>query len=150
MSSKKTPKHDVKSFDKTLQKTYQWLDELAADLDWQDHRHTYAALRVTLRTLRDRLPLAEAVDLGAQLPMLVRGFYYDGWTPTQTAERARQAAEFLQPLEAELSGLGKQPVEEIARAVFRLLARHISAGEMEDVRSVLPPQIRQLIPSVAA
>lgn len=149
MSSKKTPKHDVTSFDKTLQKTYQWLDELAADLDWQDHRHTYAALRVTLRTLRDRLPLAEAVDLGAQLPMLVRGFYYDGWTPTQKVERARQAEDFLQPLEAELSGLGK-PVEDIARAVFRLLARHISVGEMEDVRSVLPPQIRQLIPSVAA
>ena len=147
MTTKKHPNHAVKAFDKTLHKTYEWLDELAADLDLGDHRSTYAALRITLQILRDRLPMAEAVDLGAQLPMLVRGFYYDGWTPTKAADRPRHVKEFLKPLEtaAALSGLDSPP-EDIARAVFRLLSRHVSAGEMKDVRSVLPPELRQLFP----
>lgn len=150
MKPKKHPAHAVKSFKKTLHKTYQWLDELAADLEWDDHRHTYAALRVTLQSLRDRLPVAEAVDLGAQLPMLVRGFYYDGWTPSKAVvEKPRHVVEFLEPLKEALSGL-ETPTEEVARAVFRLLTRHVSAGEMKDVRSVLPPELRQLFPDAAS
>ena len=64
-------------FDGTLQKTQIWLNELMTALDWENHPHkAYLALRTVLHALRDRLTVEEAVQLGAQLPMLVRGFYY--------------------------------------------------------------------------
>jgi uncharacterized protein (DUF2267 family) len=68
-------------FDTTLQKTNHWLKELMRLLDWNDRQKAYLALRATLHALRDRLPLEETAQLGAQLPMLVRGFYYEGWDP---------------------------------------------------------------------
>jgi uncharacterized protein (DUF2267 family) len=34
--------------------------------------------------------------------------------------------------------------EEIARAVFQVLARHISAGEIEDIKHLLPKDLKDL------
>jgi hypothetical protein len=58
--------------DSSYQKTQEWIGSLAtqAHLDKSD---AYKALRAVLLTLRDRLPMEEAVHFGAQLPMMLRG-----------------------------------------------------------------------------
>jgi hypothetical protein len=78
-------------FDRTVQKTNSWLKNLMDELDWQDSQEAYAALRVTLQALRDRLTVEEVAQLGAQLPMLIRGFYYAGWDPTGKPLKVRAA-----------------------------------------------------------
>lgn len=132
------------SFDRTLQKTNEWLDELmVSSQDGLDRHRAYLALRATLHALRDRLTPEEAVQLGAQLPMLIRGFYYEGWRPTgKPVKENRQ--EFLDHIEAELAGNRIGRPEDVARLVLRSLARHISDGEIEDVRQSLPKEIREL------
>ena len=79
-------------FSNTIQKTDVWLNDLMSELDWEDRPHkTYMALRTVLHALRDRLPVEEAVQLGAQLPMLIRGFYLRRLEPQrQAAQRATQ------------------------------------------------------------
>lgn len=69
-------------FDTTLQRTHTWLKDLMLVLGWQDRHKAYRALRATLHALRDRLTVEETAHLGAQLPMLIRGFYYEGWDPS--------------------------------------------------------------------
>jgi len=59
-------------FDKTLQTTNIWLDEIM-DVIGPDRQVAWHALGAVLRTLRDRLPLGLAAHLGSQLPLLVRG-----------------------------------------------------------------------------
>ena len=136
----------VTGLERALQKTYHWLDELGSELGWDDRLHCYAALRAVLHALRDRLGVDEAADLAAQLPLLVRGIYYEGWNPSGTPQRIRHKEEFLEPIRKALAGeTGSEP-EEAARAVFALLARHLSAGEMLDVVGVLPAEIRELFP----
>lgn len=131
------------SFDKTIQKTNEWLEELMASYDGLDREKAYLALRATLHTLRDRLPVEEAVQLGAQLPMLIRGFYYEGWRPTgKPVKEHRQ--EFLGHVGEALSGCGLGRPEDVVRSVFGLLFHRISKGEMEDVRQSLPKDIREL------
>ena len=137
-------------FDTTLQKTNSWLHDLMQALGWADRHKAYTALRATLHALRDRLSVEEVAQLGAQLPMLIRGFYYEGWDPTGKPLRIRQKEQFLARIELELRGDERfddlVPVERIARAVFVLLAQRISAGKIEDIKHVMPAEIRELWP----
>ncbi len=135
-------------FDGTLQKTQIWLNELMTALDWENHpQKAYLALRTVLHALRDRLTVEEAVQLGAQLPMLVRGFYYEGWTLKGKPRKERHKEDFL----AHIKDAFKEDVtvrpESIARAVFKVLARHTSEGEIDDVKHILPKTLHELWPS---
>lgn len=134
--------HALSAFDKTVQKTYAWLDELAEDLSWTDRKQTYTALRATLHVLRDRLPVNEAADLASQLPMLLRGIFYEGWKPAATPIKIRHLDEFLEPIDAVLVFERATPAEEVAGAVLRLLSKHVTSGEMDDVAGLLPKELR--------
>lgn len=131
-------------FAETLEKTGLWLDELAADLGYVPVQRAYSVLRAVLHALRDRLSVEEAVTLGAQLPMLVRGFYYDGWRPTAGPSSCRHKAEFLRHVGDLYHGLQEAEREQAVRAVFRLLASHMTGGELTHVRHQLPLEIRGL------
>jgi uncharacterized protein (DUF2267 family) len=132
-------------FDRTLHKTHEWLAELMRLLAIDDRRNAYHALRATLHALRDRLTVQEVAHLGAQLPMLVRGFYYEGWDPTAKPLKVRHKDEFLGYVASRLGTDGLDP-EVAARAVFALLAERVTKGEIEDVKHVLPSKLRELWP----
>lgn len=133
-------------FDTTVQKTHAWLKDIMDDLGWEDRHKAYLALRVTLHALRDRLTVEEAVQLGAQLPMLIRGFYYEGWYPSGKPHKERHKEEFL----AHISNLFKNDpyvnAERVARAVFKVLSKRITEGEIEDIKHLLPLELRELWP----
>jgi len=133
-------------FDTTVHKTNAWLNELLQELGCQGKHVAYLAMRATLHALRDRLTVDEVAQLGAQLPMLIRGFYYEGWDPSHKPLRERHRAQFLERIERELRGGDRIDPELVARAVFAVLARRVSEGEIEDVRHVLPAEIRDLWP----
>jgi uncharacterized protein (DUF2267 family) len=137
--------HDV--FDNTMQKTQIWLNDLMQDLDWEDRPHkAYLGLRTVLHALRDRLTVEEAVQLGAQLPMLVRGFYYEGWTPKHKPHKERHKEQFLNHVrEAFRDDVTVNP-QQLVRAVFRVLQRHTSPGEIDDVKHVMPKALQELWP----
>jgi uncharacterized protein (DUF2267 family) len=133
-------------FDKTIQKTNSWLNELMRQLGWKEKHKTYRALRVTLHTLRDRLTVPVVAQLGAQLPMLVRGFYYEGWRPNGAVLAIRHKDEFLAPIAEHFRADPEADAERIARAVFALLESRIAKGEIENIEHVLPKQLRALWP----
>src|ERR687892_857998 len=133
-------------FDTTLQKTHIWLKDLMQVLGTEDRHKAYDALRATLHARRDRLTVEEVAQLGAQLPMLIRGFYYEGWDPTRKPVKLRDREEFLSLVEAEFRADDTLNPELIARAVFKVLTNRITAGEIEDVKHVLPAEIRSLWP----
>lgn len=135
-------------FGRTIQETQKWLNELQEDLSWSDPHEVYLGFRATLHVLRDRLVPNEAIHLGAQLPMLIRGFYYDGYKPAGKPIKILSREEFLAQIKAQFINEHEIRPEELARAVFRLLSRKISPGEIKDVRSVLPKEIEELWPPV--
>jgi len=95
---------------------------------------------------RDRLTVEEVAQLGAQLPMLVRGFYYEGWDPTGKPLKERHKEQFLARIAQEMRSDESTDPERVARAVFAVLAKRVSEGEIQDVKHVLPGDIRHLWP----
>ncbi len=138
----------LRTFDETLHLSNVWLNEFMDQLDWDDKQRSYRALRAVLHALRDRLTAHESVHLGAQLPMLIRGLYYENWHMKDAAPAERTKSAFLNHIEKEFCDLNVDS-KESARQVFMLLARKISPGEIEDVKRMLPPEIRALWPSAA-
>lgn len=134
----------IATIDRTVQKADIWLKELREELHTDDPQFAYQALRSVLHSLRDRLPVDEATDLGAQLPVLVRGIYYEGWKPAGKPQKIRSREEFLQQISSGLVSAGPNDPARIAAAVFSVLERHVSDGEIEDVRHNLPEELRHL------
>ena len=135
---------DFKSFDHTVQLTHEWINELTERLDWQDKKRAYRLLRESLQALRDWLGVNEAANLGAQLPMLLRGAYYDGWHPAGTPVAERSKEDFLARIDQAFETNPIDKTEIAVGAVFELLNKRISRGEVDDVRNALPKQIRAL------
>jgi uncharacterized protein (DUF2267 family) len=132
-------------FDRTLHITHIWLDEIMAEIG-PDRQRAWHALSAVLRTLRDRVPLELAVHLGAQLPLLVRGTYYEQWHLTREPERIRDPDEFLARIGEKLAGSRPVNTRDATRAVLRVLSRHVDRGQVVKVREALPQQIRDLWP----
>jgi uncharacterized protein (DUF2267 family) len=140
------------AFDKTLQTTNIWLDEIAAEIG-PDRQVAWHVLGAVLRTLRDRIPLDLAAHLGAQLPLLVRGLYYDQWHPAAgrmephpRPERSRNLDAFLKRVGEGLAGIRPVNVRDATRAVFRILSRHVDRGQVAKVVHALPEPIREFWP----
>lgn len=135
------------AFDSTLQTTNIWLHELMEELGWDERQRAYHALRVVLHTVRDRLTIEEVVDLGAQLPMLIRGMYYEGWHPTHRPQKfVRKRAEFLASISQAFRDRPEVAPEEVVWAVFKVMERHITPGEIKDIKQILPESVRELCP----
>lgn len=115
-----------------------------------DRQRAYHTLRAVLHALRDRLPLNLAAHLGAQLPLLVRGIYYDSWHPQPETSRERKQEEFLERVGAGLQGIRPVDVKQAAQVVFGVIGRHVSEGQAEKVRQALPKEIETLWPELAA
>ncbi|HEY7168840.1 MAG TPA: DUF2267 domain-containing protein [Candidatus Binatia bacterium] len=134
-------------FEPSLQKTQIWLNDLMTELGWEDHpQKTYLALRTALHALRDRLTVEEAVHLGAQLPSVIRGSYYEGWTLTKKPLRERHKSEFLDHITAVFRDDETVDPEKVMRAVFRVMSKHVTKGETENVKHLLPKSLQELWP----
>ncbi len=135
----------VEALERTIHRTNEWLRDIQDEMQSTDRQRAYVALRATLHALRDRLEPSEAVQLGAQFPALVRGIYYEGWRLVDKPVRLRTREEFLYEVAAESADPTLEP-EVAVRAVFRVLASKVTAGEIEDVKQGLPREIRDLWP----
>jgi len=146
---------NIEAFDTTVQKTNEWLRDISRELGDENRRHAYLALRGTLHAIRDFLPIEESAQLSAQLPMLVRGIYFEGWNPSNTPAEDRSLESFLSRTEHALERALWNEDHSIdtvhaARAVLRVLSDHVSPGEIDQVRHVLPEHVRKLWPDMAA
>jgi uncharacterized protein (DUF2267 family) len=125
---------------------HEWIDELGDILDWSNDGRTHLLLRTVLHAIRDFLTVDEAADLAAQLPVLVRGIYYEGWDPSGTPERPRTKEAFMRRITDEFQRDPLDNPEAAVAGVVRLLNKHVSAGEMAQVRQSLRKGLRFLFP----
>ena len=134
------------TFDRTLHETNHWLKIVMKELRTDSRRQAYVALRASLHALRDRIGPENSVHFAAQLPILLRGVFYEGWQPSETPTRERRLDDFLAYVESLLGpNTGIDPADAL-RASFPAIAESISFTEVLKLVNTLPRDLRILWP----
>ena len=134
------------TFDRTIHETNHWLRIVMTELKTDNRRQAYAALRAGLHALRDRIGPENAVHFGAQLPILLRGVYYEGWRPSETPTRERRLDDFLAYVESLLDPRNGIDPAEALRASFAAIAESVPFREVIKLVNVLPRDLKILWP----
>src|SRR5919204_3391142 len=126
----------------STQKTHEWIASIAqaAHLEKRD---AYKSLRAVLLTLRDRLPLNDAVHLGAQLPIFLRGLFYEGWEPSKVPIKM-SLEEFLKSVQEKIVAPGIIDPVRITQSVFAVTLSHVGAAEMGKIKRIFPKDMQSL------
>lgn len=137
----------VEGLDSSIHNTNLWLKELSAELHTENRREAYQILRGTLQALRDRIQLEEALDLGSQLPLVLRGAYFDGWKPSQNPQRWSTEEELLNAVRDRIgvspAGSLDNDLRFAVQCALKVLKRHVTTGELMDVQNNLPKELAQ-------
>jgi uncharacterized protein (DUF2267 family) len=107
-------------------------------------------LRSVFHVLRDVISKEESFQLISQFPMALKSVYVDGWTFKHPQEHIKHMDDFIEAVVKKDSPAGycsfasKKEAKEAIEAVFRVLKKHVSKGEIEDVRATLPKELKPL------
>ena len=131
------------NLDRAVHVVTKWIGETAEALHTDDKQEAFHALRGLLLALRSQLPDHESADFAAQLPLVLRGVYFDGWRPNG-GHIDRSVETFYEQILSAFPNPSIVDPERIAKAAFQTLERHVSAGEISDVKHNLPDRIRRI------
>lgn len=140
----------VRQLRHATQQCQEWLKDLSGRGPLETEEQGYTFLRAVLHAVRDRLTVEEAAHFGQQLPMLVRGFYYEGWRPAMAPNDFDTEEEFLSRIEESLHTppMGEEiDVGAGTRAVLQFLEENVDPGELRHVKGQLPAKIAELFPT---
>ena len=126
----------------STQKTHEWIASIAAAA-YMEKRDAYKVLRAVLQTMRDRLPMNDAVHFAAQLPMFLRGLFFEGWQPSNVPI-AMSREEFLQAVSEKIVTDHAVDPLRITQIVFSVIMSHVGAGEMEKIKHCFPKDMQTL------
>lgn len=137
----------VSVFARTAHKSQEWIREMQKELKWISGDSTYHLLRAVLQSLRDQMSINEAAHFSAQLPILLRGTFFEGWNPQISELSGSTKDEFLQNVKHRMGPLGTQKfeLESGVLVALNVIKKHISAGEMKDFTGMINPSLKNFI-----
>ncbi len=134
----------LETLDHSVQIAHEWINELDDELGWNDRHRSYRLLRAVLQVLRDCLPVAEVAHFSAQLPIVLRGIFFEHWQPASERPRHWDIDHFFASIDAFFR---QDPIENVDEAVakaFRVIGNRVSSGEVAHIAGCLPQEIRAL------
>ena len=138
----------IPALDHTVQQTNLWLKKLVDAHHFEDRHQAYNALRAVIQTLRDQLTVEQAVHLSAQLPMLVRGIFFEGYH-LGADRKAPHPAQFESQVADRLPPNFPRGPRAVTTTIFELLSSELDPGLIAKLIDELPVPLRSLWPSAA-
>jgi uncharacterized protein (DUF2267 family) len=135
------------SFSTTVEKTDLVLKHIEQEYGWPKERRnqSYNALRAVLHALRDRLTVDETSHFASQLPMMIRGLYFDGWDPSVVPMKMSRE-EFLARVRVDFPFEIEGGIEHLVQTVLQALNRYVTQGEWDDIKSTMPKELVSVLP----
>ena len=137
---------NIKAIQRTIQETNEWVNDLCETYEFADKNKAFVLLRATLKALRDRITPGEALHLGGQLPALLRGFYFEGWSPNRAPSKDKTEFDFITSVKVHLAAHDDIDLEMAVPEAMRVILERIDQGEARQVRHILPKDIQELCP----
>jgi uncharacterized protein (DUF2267 family) len=136
------PNTGFPTFDTTVDKTNRILHQIEDACGWSKEQRTqsYGALRGVLHTLRDRMTVDEAAQFSAQLPLLVRGIFFEGWDPSRVPQKMDRD-EFFARVRQSVPSSVDADVEDLTQLVLHAIRAHVTDGEWEDILASVPKNL---------
>jgi uncharacterized protein (DUF2267 family) len=150
MLSNPGPATGIGPIDREISTSCEWIDDFQKRLDWRDRTVVYLALKAAFHALRDALPPEEAVFLGASLPLLLRGAYFEGWHMRDGLSPLQDREALLERIRDGVNRALGVDAEQAARTMFELLDARLPPAELEDVKAATPSGLHFLWPAGAA
>jgi uncharacterized protein (DUF2267 family) len=142
----------AENFEKYVQKGNEFLNEVALEMGIPDDKaRALRALKAVLHALRNNIPAEESMQLVSQLPMMIKAVYVDNWRLGGQPKRVRKMDHFLASVKEEAGVSVKsdfyteEDVERAVQAVFAVLKRHVTDGEIRDVIAALPTELKAVL-----
>ncbi len=137
------------NFEKHATKGNEFLNSVAWRLnDPANKDRAGRVVRCVFRAMRNRLTIEESAQLMAQLPLVIKGLYVDGWIPQKRYPKVKTMDEFVQVVIAEdgTSALrdfsGIEDAMDATEAVIKTLAEYVSQGELRHMVAILPKDMK--------
>jgi uncharacterized protein (DUF2267 family) len=121
-----------------------WLNHINEQTDWEGSAYAFDALKATLQALRIYLLLPHLAHVGAQLPLIIRGIFFENWKPSRLPINKRNLTHFLHIIKEHMHHSDIDP-ETAARAVLKTLAAKSHEAEIEKIQRLLPNDIGLLL-----
>lgn len=125
--------------DNSVPQANEWVTDFMAELQINETRLARRLLGSTLHALRDCLSCRDAEKLGAQLPLVMREHFFQGWCPGSVKLNGGSREEFYRRLRRYNNDC-QVPVEEerAVRAFCRVLDQKISQHDIKNISGILP------------
>jgi uncharacterized protein (DUF2267 family) len=103
-----------------------------------------------LHGLREIIGTEESLQLIAQFPMFLKAVYVNGWTihkkpKIKTMDQFIDLVRKFDGVTAKNDFTSNELAEKYIETTFILLRKYISLGELEDIRSELPKELKSIV-----
>ncbi|MGC5052200.1 DUF2267 domain-containing protein [Micromonospora sp. DT48] len=135
------------AIESSMDKTNLILKDIEQAYGWskEQRNQSYAALRTVLHLLRDRMPIEESVEFSAQLPIVLRGVYFDGWQPQNVPIKLNRD-DFLYEVRQGFPYDVKGGPQRVVQVVLDSLRRHVTQGQWDEVKDTMPNDLARIMP----
>jgi uncharacterized protein (DUF2267 family) len=116
----------------------------------EDTDQAFRVTKAVLHTLRDRITPEESLHLIAQLPLILKGIYVDGWKIRKEVPSMDHISQFLEAVRNHQPGTEEKDFPDDQQtlnhvfAVLRIMRTYVDAGESEDIAAQLPRPLAAL------
>ncbi|MEX0646842.1 MAG: DUF2267 domain-containing protein [Balneolaceae bacterium] len=140
-------------FEKYLHEAHDYFNHLAAELDHPNEKKRVVIIwRAVMHVIRDRIHIAESLDLISPLPMVLKGLYVEGWkyheSPLydfETLAQMKTQVKALQNKYGEAEFDWSKPTEEIISITLKSLGRYVPETQLEHIKNMLPDDVKQVV-----
>lgn len=136
----------VPILENNIHQTMDWIYAIEEACHWDEdnQKRAFAALRAVLQELRNLLPLEYVVQLSDQLPLVIRGIFFENWDPNSISVQEIKKEDFLDAIAKTLYPYRDIDVEEITKGVLQVLGEKLPAGELGKILKNMPREIKEL------